>query len=155
PHVQVTGIDSRPAMIRYAQAQCWFHQCYNVDFQLVEDPLRLTRFPKASFDIVNAFLSFECMHRNDWPRLVREGFHVLRPKGLLCIIEIDGWNLCEAPATSHLLHIFHQVMWKAGRSFSQEGGGLGITAKVNRLLHQEGFEDVMLRPLILDGSYGT
>src|SRR5580765_4630849 len=25
PHVQVIGIDSRPAMIRYAQAQCWFY----------------------------------------------------------------------------------------------------------------------------------
>ena len=47
-------------------------------------------FPDASFDLVNARLVNAFLSRQDWPRLIQEGFRLLRPGGILLTCSCSG-----------------------------------------------------------------
>lgn len=74
----VTGIDPSPGMLEHARVPA--------GVRLIEGSAEDLRFPDATFDFLS--MGYALRHISDWALGAREFFRVLKPGGLVCIIEI-------------------------------------------------------------------
>jgi ubiquinone/menaquinone biosynthesis C-methylase UbiE len=152
PDAQVTGIDRSQTMIRFAQQVAHSHSP-RVAFQVMDvtEPLA---FPDASFDLIHARLIFGFMKPETWPRLLAECRRLLRPGGMIILVEAEE-PFSTSPAFEYLMHCFTQALRQIGQSFSPDGRHSGITAVLSRLLTDTGFTDVQQQAYALNYSKGA
>jgi ubiquinone/menaquinone biosynthesis C-methylase UbiE len=153
PHVEVIGIDISQPVIEYARAQAQSRGLENAHFQVmnVMEPLA---FPYSSFDLINGRLLCGFMLPEAWPRLLKECFRLLKPGGIVRLTEMES-PLTTSPSYEHFFHLGTQALKLAGQSFSPDGGHVGITPVLPRLVRQAGFEEVRLRASVIEWSMGT
>ncbi|MBA2681614.1 MAG: methyltransferase domain-containing protein [Ktedonobacteraceae bacterium] len=153
PGMSLVGIDISPRMIEYAQ-KIASSQSINdrVTFQIM-DALRPLEFADASFDLVNIRLGSSFMRTWDWPSLYLEMLRVLRPGGVVRIMESGVIDDTIKGAHLQMHQAFVCALFRSGHIFKQESTGL--TSHLQRHLKQYGAQDVQTRNYELAYHAGT
>ncbi len=101
------------------------------------------RLPLRTGSVGGVLLRYVLQHVADPAPVVAEALRVLRPGGLLVVVEVDSmlWGLAD-PMYPELASV-HGTMAAAQRG---AGGDRQIGRKLTRLLRGAGFGDVVLRP---------
>lgn len=150
PHLEVTGIDLDPGMVRYAQTSAWSQDLDDCRFEVM-DARQPLRFADGSFDLVNARCIAGFMDRASWPDLLAECCRILAPGGRLLLHELE-MHVSSSPALQQLYRYLTRACYRQKRSFSPDGCSLGITHALGKLLKGAGFGELRHQPFLLDGS---
>ncbi len=139
PTISVTGGDISHIMIDYAIARARTQKLTNTSFKVL-DITKPLNFPDASFDLVNTRLLLGVLRREAWPPFIAECTRVLRPGGILRLMEPTDLGITNSPAQERLNALFTKALWVAGYGFSPDGNTLGMTTMVPRLLYKAGYQ---------------
>lgn len=130
----IMGIDRSPAMIAAAQSRSQLSQLTNLTFQ-VGDSENLN-LPTASCDFVYARFLFQ--HLGNPQVTLAEMRRVLRPGGIVCIVDIDSnWMMFYPPIPS--ADTFQEQVIKMQQ---QQGGDRMVGRKLGGYLTAAGFGQV-------------
>ena len=150
---RLVGIDVSEKMVKYARSQAEAGQVSDrVEFHVM-DAMRGLNFPAASFDLVNQRLGASYLRTWDWPELLHEYQHVLRPGGIVRITEGDIIGESSSPALRRLQELTLDAAYNAGNFFVNEGNG--VTSQLARLLRQYGFLPMKTHAYLLTYRAGT
>lgn len=141
PTISVTGGDISQIMIDYAIARARTQKLANATFKVL-DITKPLDFPDASFDLVNARLLMGVLRREAWPPFIAECTRILRPGGMLRLMEPTDLGITNSPAQERLNALFTRALWLAGYGFSPDGNTLGMTTMVPRLLYRAGYQNL-------------
>jgi ubiquinone/menaquinone biosynthesis C-methylase UbiE len=153
PDMQVTGIDISAKMVEYAGLQAAEERLMNTNF--VEMDIRQPLdFPDQTFDLVNARLVGWFMAPDLWPDLIKEYSRILRPGGIIHLLECE-FGLTNSPANESISRFLMQALKRAGLGFSPDGRQIGITPMLGRFLRDSSCQNSHMHVYGLDCSYGT
>jgi ubiquinone/menaquinone biosynthesis C-methylase UbiE len=152
PEMKIVGIDINETMVKFATAHALSQGLHNVHFEAM-DATRPLDFASDSFDIVNACIMQECMHREVWPAFLQECLRVTRPGGIIRLTEGD-WGITNSPACEQLFSTLARATYLDGRGFSVDGRHMGIIPMLSKLLMQAGYTDVKRKIHPFDYSFG-
>jgi SAM-dependent methyltransferase len=152
PGMRVVGIDVNETMVKFATAHALSQGLHNVHFETMDATGSLD-FTADSFDIVNARIMQDCMHKEQWPAFLQECLRITRPGGIIRLTEGD-WGITNSPACEQLLAALALVTYLDGRSFSVDGRHLGLIPMLSKLLMQAGYVDVKRKVYPFDYSVG-
>jgi len=154
PDMQVAGIDISRTMIDYANARARSQGLKNVSFGVmnITEPLD---FADASFDLINARLLVAVLFREKWATVLAECLRLLRPGGVLRLIECDDIGRTTSPAFEQLGRHTAQFMRKVGYGFSPDGTNFGMSAVLPNLLRQAGFHTITYSSYPIHFFYGS
>lgn len=152
--VEVAGVDISVPMIEYANALARTQLRTNASFEVMDITQPLA-FADASFDLVNArFLGGVLKGRSQWKHMVDESRRLLRPGGMIRLVESDGLVISTSKSLARLQSRLMMSMHERGYGFSSDGGQtLGITPVLPHLLREAGFQQIHLTPFVFDGSH--
>jgi len=153
PQMQVTGFDISRRMIDYARSIAATEGRFNAHFRVM-DATKPLDFPDGSFDLIQARFIFGFMRPATWPKLLQECKRLLRPGGVIILIEGE-MPLTTSTAFEHIGRMIAQALKAVGQSFSPDGGHLGITPVLSRLVRDAGFLEIQQTVQGLDMSAGT
>lgn len=153
PRMQVTGFDISRRMIDYARSIAATEGRLNAHFRVM-DATKPLDFPDGSFDLIQTRFIFGFMRPTTWPKLLQECKRLLRPGGVMVLIEGE-MPLTTSAAFERIGRMISQALKSVGQSFSPDGGHLGITPVLNRLVREAGFLEVQQTVQGLDMSAGT
>lgn len=153
PQMQVTGFDISRRMIDYARSIADTEGRLNAHFRVM-DATKPLDFPDSSFDLIQARFIFGFMRPATWPKLLQECKRLLRPGGVVILIEGE-MPLTTSAAFEHIGRMIAQALKAVGQSFSPDGGHLGITPVLSRLVRDAGFLEIQQTVQGLDMSVGT
>jgi ubiquinone/menaquinone biosynthesis C-methylase UbiE len=153
PESQITGIDISKMMIAYAQHTAREQELHNVSF-FVMDARQPLEFPDASFDIVHMRFFAGSLTTTLWPKVIAEGYRVLRPGGIFCNTEGESLGITTSPSLARCNSLQIQALRMAGQCFAPEGDHMGITAVQVRLLRDAGFQHIQEQAYAVDYSAG-
>ncbi len=153
PHIEVMGIDINVTMIHYAGAIAQARSIKNVRFEVM-DAKKALEFDTASFDFVNARLTFGFMDKTSWVPYLTECLRILKPGGILRLTELE-FVTTNSPALQRLTGYLYQILSQQGRTFSIDGSSFGMIHMLDKLLRNAGFQNVKIRPFLLDASIGS
>jgi SAM-dependent methyltransferase len=139
PESQITGIDISTTMVAYAQHSAREQELHNASF-FVMDARQPLKFSDESFDIVHMRFLSGFLTTTLWPKLIAEGYRVLRPGGQICSTD---YNVLQT-----------QALRMAGHCFTTEGDQMGVTAVHAHLLRDAGFRNVQEQAYAIDYSAG-
>jgi ubiquinone/menaquinone biosynthesis C-methylase UbiE len=151
PTMRVTGIDQSTVMAQFARFIS--QTVLTVNFEVMDLFAPLT-FPDESFDLVHARFIAGFMPTAAWPKLLRECRRLLRPGGVLLLVEGE-MVLTTSPAVEQLSAYFTQALRAVGQSFSPDGKHLGITPVLRRLLTEADFHSCRHEAAAIEHSAGT
>jgi SAM-dependent methyltransferase len=140
--VEIIGIDERPHMIYAAHVQQWanlegMRKFQQVSFQKV-DLTRPLPFDDHSFDFVNGRLV--CfLDRKDWPHFIAECKRILRPGGMVRVMESDPWGVTLSSASAQIASYVRHVLRKKGPMLSWKEDD---TPLLKPFFHAAGFESI-------------
>lgn len=150
PHLEVAGIDRCPNVIQYANAKAWSQHLKNVSFGVM-DVLGPLDFSDDTFDLVQGnFLSGQ-VPAASWPLLVHECLRILRPGGILRLIDSDGVRTNNA-VCEKFANLLCQVFHASGYGFSPDGSDFGVTPVLESLLRRAGFVQVENTAYVINWS---
>jgi SAM-dependent methyltransferase len=152
--VEVAGVDISAPMIAYANALARTQQRTNASFEVMDITQPLT-FADGAFDLVNArFLVGVLKCRPQWEALLAECLRLLRPEGIIRLVETDGLVVTTSKSLARLQRRLTMSMHERGYGFSVDGGlTLGMTPVLPHLLREAGFHQIHLTPFVFDGSH--
>jgi SAM-dependent methyltransferase len=152
--VEVAGVDSSAAMIAYANMLAHTQQRTNASFEVMDITRPLT-FADGTFDCINArFLVGVLKGRSQWAAMLSDCRRLLRPGGMLRLVETDGLVVTTSPSLARLQQCLNRSMHERGYGLSSDGGvTLGITPMLPHLLREAGFTQIRLTPFVFDGSH--
>jgi ubiquinone/menaquinone biosynthesis C-methylase UbiE len=153
PHIEVTGIDISKNTIEYARAQAKLLNLSNVHFEVM-DALKSLQFTDNTFDLVNMRTVVAFVVPELWPQFLQECKRVLKPGGVIRVTEAE-LGISSKPAFETLMQKLALAIRRANRSFSPIGTQIGITPFLRPLLEQAGFQQVKMKPHVVDSSYGS
>ncbi|MGB8347082.1 MAG: methyltransferase domain-containing protein [Ktedonobacteraceae bacterium] len=151
PTMRVTGIDQSRVMVQFARS---ISQAVPMVSFHVMDVLAPLDFPDESFDLIHARFICGFMPTNAWAKLLAECWRLLRPGGILLLVEGE-MALTTSPAVERLSSLFTRALCAVGQSFSPDGKQLGITAVLRRLLTEAGFASCRAEAAAMEHSAGT
>ena len=156
--MEIVGIDSK-RMIAYAQAQKWavHEETQRVEFQVMDLSSPLS-FPDESFDLVQGRHLSTMLKGEDWPRLLKECFRMLRLGGIISLLEGDTWNMGAppgCPALAKLSFLYCEALSRSGRSFCGGGFGIGVSPVLGVFLDEAGFKQIDQQPYLVELFYKT
>lgn len=151
PDMRVTGIDQSMVMVQFARSIS--HALPTVNFEVM-DILTPLAFPDESFDLIHARFIAGFMPVEVWPKLLAECRRLLRPGGVLLLVEGE-MALTTSPAAEQLSCLFTRALRAVGQSFSPDGTHLGITPVLRRLLAEAGFHPCWHEAAAIEHSAGT
>lgn len=154
PTIKVlVGVDASLPFVQYARAQAEANGVSDrVEFHVM-DALRMLEFPHRFFDLVNQRLGQSWLRTWDWPKLLQEYQRVVRPEGIIRIVEGDLLAESSSPALLHLNRLLLQALHQSGHYFTAEWNGL--TSQLVRVLRQHGVQQVQAQPFTLRYRAGT
>lgn len=153
PEINLVGIDNNPYMIAAAREQAAVSQvAERVDFRLM-DALRTLDFADHSFDLVNLRFALGFMRTWEWSRLLSDLLRVLRPGGIIRLMDENVIHESTSPAMLQFYELLLSALFRSGRLFTQESSGL--TAHLALLLDRQGFRQVQTRECSLQFRAGT
>ncbi|KAI0065389.1 S-adenosyl-L-methionine-dependent methyltransferase [Artomyces pyxidatus] len=139
PHVDVTGVDLAPLQPRMVPRNCTFELC---DLDCACLP-----YPSNSYDVVHARNMHSGIH--DHPQFLHELTRILRPGGLLILIEFDLRPIADGKFTS--------IPAKSGipgwcaladelqRCLTLRGVDVTVPERMGELVHKLGWYDRVLQ----------
>lgn len=133
PHGQVIGVDGSPHRIAYAIDH---YGTSGLDFTCREVAEPLVDLGLFDFIWVRFFLEY---HRSNAFELVKKFFEILKPGGILCLIDLDHNCLNHYELPPHLEEIIRRVVAKAEQEANFDTR-MGI--KLYSFLYDLGFEDI-------------
>lgn len=130
----VLGIDRSPTMVVAAQASPELQEMHNIRFQ-VGDSEKLD-LPTASFNFVYARLLFQ--HLRDPQLTLSEIRRVLKPGGIVCLVDIDDdWSMIYPRVES--MQSFREAFV---RIQAEQGGDANVGRKLGTYLSIAGFAHI-------------
>ena len=151
PALRITGVDQSSVMVNFARFMS--QAMPTVRFEVM-DILTPLAFPDESFDLIHARFIAGFMPTEAWPRLLVECRRLLRPGGVLLLVEGE-MALTTSPAIEQLSTYFTQALRAVGQSFSPDGRHLGITPMLKTLLTKAGFRSCRTEAVAMKHSTGT
>jgi ubiquinone/menaquinone biosynthesis C-methylase UbiE len=152
--VEVAGVDISQQMISYANARARTQQLPNASFGVMDitEPLD---FSDGTFDLINArFLVGVLKGEQQWIALLKECLRLLRPGGMLRLVESDGLMVSTSRSLARLQRHLLRAMHERGYGFAMDAGDtLSVTPVLSRMLRQAGFAPHALMPWIFDFSH--
>lgn len=142
----IVGVDRSPLMILAAQNRAQKQETTNLTFQVgSSEKLDL---PAASCDFVYARLLFQ--HLSDPQLTLREIKRVLKPGGIICIVDVDNdWTMFHPPVPS--IKTFQQYITQIQQ---QQGGDPQVGRKLGGYLTTAGFAQIRTSIEIITSDYG-
>ena len=151
PDVEVAGVDISQIMTDYARARARTQLLPNASFGVMDitEPLD---FGNGTFDLINARFLVGVLKGAQWSALLSECFRLLRPGGVIRLVESDGLVISTSTNLTRLQQYLLRAMQAQGYGFAVRGGEtLGLTPLLPRMLAQAGFEPRLL-PWVFDFS---
>jgi ubiquinone/menaquinone biosynthesis C-methylase UbiE len=137
------GVDISPTMIHYAQTRAKQQQLpkERVEF-LIMDALRMLEFPNEFFDLVNFRFGVSFMRKWDWPKMFSEMHRVLKPQGVVRIVDIAIGVESSSTGLSHYWTSLQRALERAGHLFEETPTGL--IDHLPLLLLRHGFQNIQM-----------
>lgn len=151
PTMRVTGIDQSTVMVQFARSISQAVPMVNFEVMDILAPLA---FPDESFDLIHARFICGFMPNEAWPKLLAECRRLLRPGGVLMLVEGE-MAMTTSPAVERLSGYFTQALRIVEQSFSPDGRQLGITPMLRKLLTEAGFHSCRYEAAAVEHSAGT
>jgi len=151
PAMRVTGVDKSEVMVQFARSISHATSTVRLEVTNLLAPLA---FADASFDLIHARFICGFLPTEAWPKLLAECHRVLRPGGILLLVEGE-MALTTSLALEQLSGLFTQALRAVGQSFSPDGRQLGITPILRRLLTNAGFLACQMEATAMEHSAGT
>ena len=153
PHMSLMGIDISWRMIEYAQAQAQAQRLTDgVQFRVMDATKRLD-FSDASFELVNMRFGSSFLLAKDWPTWLHDVLRVIRPGGILRLVEAGEGVQSTSPAHMRLSEMLTCAMYRSGRHFTP--GNAGIAPFLPQLLTRSGYQHVQTKEHTLEYLAGT
>lgn len=154
PKIEVIGVDSNAAMIKYASALAHSQGLQNAHFRNM-DVVKHLDFPDNTFDVINAHCMSSSIPIAAWPALLQNCMRVLRPGGVLYLLEaetpITNSGICERVGEL-LARVKHQA---GGHDPANAEQSVAITPLLAPLLRQAGYRDIQYKAYAIDYSKGS
>jgi len=135
PHVDVTGVDLAPLQPRVVPSNCTFELC-NLD-------CRCLPYPSGSYDVVHARNMHSGIH--DYPHFLSELTRILRPGGVLVLIEFDLHPIADGKFTSSPAKSgipgWCAVAEEVKRALTMRGVDTTVPARMGELVQDLGWYD--------------
>ena len=134
PSLNITGLDVNPQLLEIARSQKKTYDENHLSF--VEGSVYGLPFEDNQFDFIYSRFLFQ--HLNLPLNALNEIFRVLKPKGNLCILDVDDRWLCLEPECT----AFEELKMLAINHQKKRGGNRLIGQQLPELLSQSHFENV-------------
>lgn len=142
PTMSLVGIDIDTYILNYAYAEAVAAQVSGrVEFRVM-DALRPLEFPSASFDLVNMRMGSSFLRTWEWPHLLKEIARVLRPQGVVRLVEMDLISQSSSESILHIARGLAHAFFNASHFFGPTSDGL--TAHLERLLQAQCYRDIQM-----------
>lgn len=142
----IVGIDRSAAMIEAAESRLQAQKAPNLTFQVGNS--ESLDLPAASFDFVYARLLFQ--HLSNPQLTLTEILRVLKPGGILCVVDVDNeWSMFY-PAVEAITTFREQVT----KMHQQQGGDPQVGRKLGGYLTTAGFAGVKTAIEIITSDFG-
>ncbi len=149
----LVGADISIRMVEYARKLAQEQGVSDrVEFHVM-DALRMIEFPQSYFDLVNQRMSWAYMRTWDWSNLLQKYRRVAKSGGVIRISETAASGETNSPALNQLSTIACDAFFNAGHLFERRADGL--TSKLADLLHQQGFQNVQTRKVMMEPEIGS
>lgn len=147
--VEVIGVDLNDSAIQYCNELAAVAEHSRLEF-LKMDILQPLAFEDESCDLVNARLLTGILPCQYWDTLLGECYRILKPGGMVRLIE-PTCNVIEGAPSAHEFNvIMMRTFYQFGKTFSEHE--YGVAAALNRLFHASPFVDVQQQAYFLDCS---
>jgi SAM-dependent methyltransferase len=154
PQMELVGVDISQAMIQYAGAFARVHGLGKVTFQRM-NILKPLDFDDDTFDFINARFLTGFMSPANWTELLQECRRILRPGGILRLMEAEDFGITNSPAIERFIQLGIAAGRKLRRTFFAEGRFGGTMAMLGPLLRNTGFQEIHQPAYIIDWSSDT
>lgn len=140
---RLVGVDISRRTIEYARARAAAEQISErVEFYVM-DALQELEFPPDSFDLVNLRFAAAFLRSWEWSRILKEGWRLLQPGGVIRLTEADLPERGSSPALLSLLSLLAHAFGEAGNYFQAQANG--VSGELAGLLERHGFQQVQTR----------
>lgn len=153
PHLQVTGIDLSRRVIDYAVASAQAEQTPNAHFAVMD--FRKLDYPDGVFDVVNARLIQWFVPNTERENVVHEWYRVLRPGGVIRLIENEITVRTNSEAFDQTTRYFLRALSRVGKSLTAAGGSSGSILVLRPLLAHLGCEPIKEEARMINFSAGS
>jgi SAM-dependent methyltransferase len=130
------------------------HGLGKVTFQQM-NILKPLDFDDDTFDFINARFLTGFMSPVDWTALLQECRRILRPGGILRLMEAEDFGITNSPAIERFIQLGIAAGRKLRRTFFAEGRFGGTMAMLGPLLRNTGFQEIHQPAYIIDWSSDT
>lgn len=138
--MEVIGVDNCQSILNYARSLARVQGLDNMSLVRMDirQPLN---FDESCFDFIRASSLASVLLPTEWSSLLAECQRVLRPGGVLWLIETE-WPLTNSAAIEHLGRIVKEALLRIGRSYPSDGQYPSMTAALVPLLRDAGLTGV-------------
>lgn len=142
PDIEIAGVDVSQRMITYAAMRARSQGRLNVSFGVM-DITRPLDFSDATFDLVNARLLIAALKREAWDPFLDECTRILRPGGVLRLIETDDGGTSDSETFEWFNSLGIKALWRRGYGFSPNGRTFGMGPALLRKLKKRGYQTTL------------
>ncbi len=153
PGVACIGIDISKRMIEYAKTQANEQQIHEQLAFLIMDALKPLAFADKSFDLINMRLGVSFMRTWDWSNLLNELRRIIRPNGIIRIVEGEIIHQSNSSALTKLCEMVQAALYQSGHLFTEQSKG--VIGDLPRLLDTHGFVGIQTKDFTLEYHPGT
>jgi ubiquinone/menaquinone biosynthesis C-methylase UbiE len=138
--VEVIGVDNCQSILNYAHSLARVQGLDNTYFVRMDirQPLN---FDENSFDFIRASMLAPALSVQDWSSLLAECKRILRPGGILCLIETE-WPHTNSAAIQHLGRIVIEASRRIDQGYASDEQHSCTIAALVPFLHDAGFRQV-------------
>jgi SAM-dependent methyltransferase len=154
PKISVVGIDTSESMIAYARRLSRQQAMDNTSYLTIPSFAEPFPFAEASFDLINMQFIAKFLKKDDWPHLLSACWRLLRPGGLLRLMEF-GVGQANSPAHEELNQLFLHAMHLADRCFLLSDRHPDLLGELESLLYTANFHACFGVTHIVNYSYGA